>query len=234
MKKTKTKKATKTKKNYYFDKKHEKAVVDYVEAVTREEKTKLYENLLQPAFDEMVDKIVYTYKFVSLPNIDDLKDECKLHLIMILDKYDPNRGSTAFAYFSVVTKNWFIQKAKKTKKRMQTEVGSEEKIKESLHPNLVTMNPSEENREKREYWEYLLEEIEYWKKLPLKTNELEVLLAIEHLMENIDEIEIFNKKAIYLYMREITGLSTKQIVSCLSKIRKQYRKFKSDWEMGEY
>ena len=52
-------------------------------------------------------------------------------------------------------------------------------------------------------------------------------------MENIDQIEIFNKKAVYLYMREITGLNTKQIVSALNKMRERYRTFKKKWNDGE-
>ena len=42
-------------------------------------------------------------------------------------------------------------------------------------------------------------------------------------------LEIFNKKAIYLYLRELTGLNTKQVVNCLNKMRANYRKFKKDW-----
>ena len=59
-------------------------------------------DFIGPVFDEMVDKIVYTYKFTTLPNIDALKEECKIWLTTILDKYDPSKGSKAFSYFSVV------------------------------------------------------------------------------------------------------------------------------------
>ena len=54
------------------------------------------------------------------------------------------------------------------------------------------------------------------------------------LMESANDIEIFNKKAIYLYMREITGLNTKQIVSTLNRTRIKYRVFKTSWDEGEY
>ena len=50
------------------------------------------------------------------------------------------------------------------------------------------------------------------------------------LLNSIEDIEIFNKKAIYLYLREITGLNTKQIVSQLNKFRKKYRLFREDWD----
>ena len=71
-----------------------------MEETTFKRKSQLYEDLIQPAFSEMVDKIVYTYRFTTLPNIDELRDDCKVWLTTILAKYDPNRGSKAFSYFS--------------------------------------------------------------------------------------------------------------------------------------
>ena len=104
---------SRTKKSkLYFTKVHEDAIVRYSTTDSREEKTKLYVELINPAFNEMVDKIVYTYKFTTLPNIEDLKSECKVFLTTILDKFDPKKGSKAFSYFSVITKNWFIHKVK--------------------------------------------------------------------------------------------------------------------------
>jgi hypothetical protein len=76
-------------------------------------------------------------------------------------------------------------------------------------------------------------EISGWEKLDLRENERKVLSAITQIFSNIDNIEIFNKKAIYLYIREITGLNTKQVVSGLSGIKSKYRVFKEDWDNGE-
>jgi hypothetical protein len=53
------------------------------------------------------------------------------------------------------------------------------------------------------------------------------------LFETSDDIEIFNKKAIYVYLREITGLNTKQITNSLTKIRKKYRVVRNEWDNGE-
>ena len=79
----------------------------------------------------------------------------------------------------------------------------------------------------------LLSEVNNWKSLKLKENEQKVLDAVLLLMNDIEKIEIFNKKAIYFYLREITGLNTKQIVSCLNKMRARYRTFKQKWDNGE-
>jgi hypothetical protein len=63
---------------HYFTQVHEDAIVLYCNTPDREEREQLYIKLIQPAMSELVDKIVYTYKFTTLPNIDDLRDECKI------------------------------------------------------------------------------------------------------------------------------------------------------------
>ena len=76
-------------------------------------------------------------------------------------------------------------------------------------------------------------EIDTWDGANLKENEKKVLEAVKILLSNTDDIEIFNKKAIYLYLREITGLNTKQVVNNLNKLRVKYKSFKEKWNRGE-
>jgi hypothetical protein len=181
----------------------------------------------------MVDKIIYTYRFTTLPNIDYLKDDCKVWLTTILNKYDPSKGSKAFSYFSVVTKNWFIHKVKRTQKRNRTEVFMEDMLNQ-LEEDLVSGEPTYfEKRSEMEFWGSLNHEIDTWNSFMLKENEKKVLMAVRILLDSADTIEIFNKKAIYLYLREITGLNTKQVVNNLNKLRKRYRVFKDKWENGQ-
>ncbi len=104
-------------KNNYFRKEHEEAIIKYNSTSCNIVRAKLYSEKIGPAFDEMVDKIIYTYKFNTLPNIESLSEDCKVWLTTILDKYNPDKGSKAFSYFSVVTKNWFIHKVKKNSKK---------------------------------------------------------------------------------------------------------------------
>ena len=220
-------------KNLYFTKVHEDAIVKYARTNDREMRAMLYSEYIQPAFDQMVDKIVYTYRFTTLPNIDYLKDDCKVWLTTILNKYDPDKGAKAFSYFSVVTKNWFIHKVKKTQKRNQTEVFLEDML-ENSGEELESNEPSYEmQREEVEFWNSLNGEIDTWDSFMLKENEKRVLMAVRIVLDSADEIEIFNKKAIYLYLREITGLNTKQVVNNLKKLRKRYKVFRDKWESGE-
>ena len=217
----------------YFTQEHEDAIVKYASTKDRKIRTELYVTLLQPAFDEMVDKIVFTYKFTTLPNIDELRDECKVWLTTILDKYDPNRGSKAFSYFSVITKNWFIHKVKQTSRRAKREVDFETVAKEVDEKLVDNRNIYVERRERKEFWDNLWLEIESWRPEMMKENEKKVYEAIKVLLTSVDDIEIYNKKAIYLYLRELTDLNTKQVVNQLNKMRKKYKIFKKNWDSGK-
>jgi len=229
----KKRRKSKRRKNHYFTQVHEDAIVRYSVTNCTQERTQLYVQFIQPAFDEMVDKIVFTYKFTNLPNIDYLRDECKIWLMTILDKYDQSKGSKAFSYFSVITKNWFIHRVKKQQKRNQREVDFDNIAKKYEEEFLSTDESYITEREEVEFWNSFYNELKSWDSSQMKDNDLKVYQAINILFESKDDIEIFNKKAIYLYLREITGLNTKQIVNSLKKFRKKYSAFRNNWESGE-
>ena len=217
----------------YFTKEHENAIIKYVASTDIRERSYLYNEFIGPVFSEMVDKIVYTYKFTTLPNIADLQDECKVWLVTILPKYNPEKAK-AFSYFSVITKNWFIHKVKKQSKKRRTELEIVEQLpKEMEMKYLSTANPYPNRREHEEFFNFLKNEIDTWEHDKMKENEEKVLNAGRILFESAEDIEIFNKKAIYLYMREITGLNTKQVVNNLNKMRAKYAVFRKKWDKGE-
>lgn len=98
---------------------------------------------------------------------------------------------------------------------------------------LISRNPYEQDRLKEEFVSHFRESLDGWHSVAEKENEIKVINAIKVLFEHSDDIEIFNKKAIYLYMREITDLNTKQIATVLGKLKVKYRGFKADWDDGE-
>ena len=219
-------------KNMYFTKIHEEAIIQYASSDDNVLKTKLYSTLIQPAFSELVDKIVYTYKFNNLPNIDYLKDDCKVWLTTILNKYDPNRGSKAFSYFSVITKNWFIHKVKKNAQAARREINIDDAMRSANQTFIVEKNRYEVAREKAEFWNALLNFVKTLEKnnsVIKNENDKKVISSIEYMLENMEKIEILNKKAIYLYLREMTGLTTKQLAPTLRKIKIEYKYFITEW-----
>tara|TARA_R100000700_G_scaffold40175_1_gene55004 strand:- start:1130 stop:1822 length:693 start_codon:yes stop_codon:yes gene_type:complete len=217
----------------YFTVEHEQAIIKYVATQDLRERTYLYENWIGPAFSEMVDKICYTYNFTNLSNVDELREECKIWLTTILDKYDASRGKKAFSYFSVITKNWFIHKVKKQQKQKIRETDIDSVPMQTQLDHMSTVNQYMPHRMELEFWNLLWKEMESWDVETMRGNERKVYEAIKILLANPDDIEIFNKKAIYLYLREITGLNTKQVVNNLNKMRKRYRTFKGKWDQGE-
>jgi len=230
--KVKKKKKRRT-SNQYFTKVHEQAIVDYVATDDLAVREELYREYIGPVFDELVDKIVYTYKFTTLPNIDSLRDECKVWLTTILEKFDQSKGSKAFSYFSVVTKNWFIHKVKKNSVQVRREIYYDDLNKDLESKYVMTDESYIKSRETSEFWRFLYEEINSWNSNNMKVNEEKVYKAVMVLFESTNDIEIFNKKAIYLYIRELTGLNTKQVVNNLNKMRTKYKIWKIKWNKGE-
>jgi|15BtaG_2_1085339.scaffolds.fasta_scaffold19256_3 hypothetical protein len=223
------KKRRKRKTNNYFTQVHEDAILQYVASEKQSERNVIYKDVIRPAFQEMINKIVFTYKFTNLPNVDSLKDECEVHLITILSNFDKSRGSKAFSYFSVITKNWFIAKVKKNAIQLRREAKLDEISKHAEMDYLTIYNTYDDDRMWKEFMEHLWGEIRRWDKQNLKENERKVLEAIKILLSNPDAIEIFNKKAIYYDIREITKLNTKQVLNSLNKFRTEYFSFKAKW-----
>ena len=98
---------------------------------------------------------------------------------------------------------------------------------------MVVENEYKSTRQEREFWLCFYQEMQSWDTDGIKENEKKVLDAVQMLFENVDDIEIFNKKAIYLYLRELTGLNTKQVVNNLKKMRIKYGAFKTKWHKGK-
>lgn len=229
--------AKKKKKNLYFTKVHQDAIVEFAQTTDLDRREELYRDIIEPVFDELVDKIVYTYKFTTLPNIDYLKSDCKNWLVTVLNKFDPDKGSKAFSYFTIVVKNWFIQKTKKRSRKMQRETSYEEEIKKYDTSIFVVEPDFDENREKQEFMENFYGELDSWldgriRRL-LGKNDILVIEAIKEIFDNRHELDLLNKKAVYFYLREITGLNTKQITRSIKKIKPRYSKFRDRWEDGE-
>ena len=124
-----------------------------------------------------------------------MKDDCKIWLTTILGKFNPNQGTKAFSYFSVVTKNWFIHKVKKNKKRLEREV-SYDSVDYNVERDLLDKGESYQDKTMRkELMNNLKVEMESWKPDFQKESEKKVYDAVMILFESAEDIEIFNKKA---------------------------------------
>ena len=96
-----TKKKRRKKGKKYFTQVHEDAILEYKGCDDPSHRNVVYRDVIRPVFLEMINKIVFTYKFTNLPNIHMLKDECEIHLITILSNFDETKGSKAFSYLNI-------------------------------------------------------------------------------------------------------------------------------------
>ena len=216
-------------KNNYFNQNTHDSIRCYQQAESSSEKHKIYVESILPAFDKLAENLIFIHKFAKTPDaFERKKTDCVTFLYETLHKFDPDRGTKAFSYFNVVAKNWLIIQSKKDTKHMKR-VLSIEAIEEatgaeiSFHESF-RIEPSQEKamirRESKKDLEELLSQI----KQSLKTEkEIACIDAIISLFERVDDLELLNKRAVFVYLRDISNLSPKQLSVTMSKIRKQYR-----------
>lgn len=137
-----------------------------------------------------------------------LKNDCMSFLFETLYKFDISKGHKAFSYFNVIAKHWFFLKWKNAKKKNRTDVYFDKALEAKIEKEEADLKESnyEEKVISAEYFELLMEEVKKWRGKFDKKQEKIVLESIILMLENPDLITIFNKKAIYLYLREITRI----------------------------
>ena len=226
--------ANPTNKNY-FNSETEEAILEFQKEPCPEQRKVIFVVRIKPAFDKLVENIVNVYHFHSIGNVEALRYDCVSMLFENLYKFDGSKGHKAFSYFNVIAKNWFIQRGKIFKKRNKLDVNFDKEMLSYLEKNTdkVVIQPYESDLIHEEFFQLLRDDMKTWDQKFTKPQEQRVLEAITHLLDNPDSPSIYNKKGVYLYLREITNLNTKQIVTNLTKFRRKYVAFKKRYEAGK-
>lgn len=221
-----------TKSQVYFDAGTHRAIVAYQVEQTNQGKNKIYLEDIYPAFDSLVENLINVYGFqVMYESRDDLKNECLEFLYGALPKFNAEKGSKAFSYFNVVAKHWLTIKSKQNAKKTQTYISIDNKDSisqqdlETIEAYKVAPDGEEimVGRELKSQISAIIKEIGG----KVKTeNEQNCVKAIKILIDNLDEVDLLNKRAILLYLREITGLSSKQLSIVLASLKKHYKELK--------
>ena len=139
-------------------------------------------------------------------------------MVMNMHKYDHTKGSKAFSYFSVVAKNYLILHNNNNYKKLKS------------HDNMDALDrQSKSTGFKESDYTTLTEEIvEYFDSnmntIFKKDRDLRIGYAIIDLMKQREDIENFNKKAIYILIREMTDVETTHITSVVNTLKKHYKK----------
>lgn len=216
----------------YFDEKTQQAIVSYQEASEIEGKKKIFVADILPAFDALVENLINVYGFsVMYESKQDLKNECLEFLYTVVGKFNPSKGSKAFSYFNVVAKNWLTIRSRQSSKKVQTYISidnRDELAKEDVEliENYQVMPSWDDVLSAGNAHEQLEKMVSTIESRVKTENEIVCVKAIKSLITNIEEVDLLSKRAVLLYIREMTNLSSKQLSIVLSSLKKHYKDIK--------
>ena len=209
----------KKKRKVYFGQEVQDAIVEYNSSSNDNERNTIYGTRIHAAFDKLAENIINTFKFSYFDyGFEDIKCETVAFMVMNIHKYDHTKGSKAFSYFSVVAKNYLILHNNNNYKKLKTHDGMDVL---DRHRSKDTSNQSDMITLTNEIIEYFDSNMNSIFK---KDRYLRIGYAIIDLMKQREDIENFNKKAIYILIREMTDVETAHITSVVNVFKKHYKK----------
>lgn len=219
----------------YFGPEVDAKIAEFIKTTDISEKNKIFENDIRPAMLKLIESQMYMYGFFKIDDPETLKNEALSNLYETLPKFDPTKGKKAFSYFNVVVKNWFIWRIREKTKRLKQQADNVYGIDHDIvrnDPSMIAASYEDEIIDK-EFLTSLFKDMDKWRSLLKKKQEIQVLDAIVFLLQNPHLITIFNKKAVFLYIKEMTGLTTKQVNHNMTQLKIKYAKFRERFHSGE-
>ena len=218
------KKKRKKKSKIYFGTPVHNAIVEYNKSDDVAFRHKIYTEEIHAAFLKLAENIINTFKFSYFDYpFRDLQEEVVSNLVMNMHKFDETRGSKAFSYFSIIAKNYLILNNNANYKKMKSHddinvLNGEGTIYSGINPSI-----SKEIFEKTV--EYLYEKLDM---LFPKPKDRHVAESILYLCKNKDQIDNFNKKALYIMIREMTDVQTSKITQISNVFRRIYPRIQEE------
>ena len=216
---TKPVKKKKKPKNYYFDQVVENAIIRYNKSDDARLKNVIYNDHISYAFDKLAENIIHTFKFYyfDVPS-EQVKHEVVSFLVMNMHKFKEGKGK-AFSYFSIVAKNYLILHNNKNYKNYKIHdkmdvLDYSSNIKESQTKSHVANFNKDYVTEMLDYWDNNLTNIFRRQK------DILVADAVLEMFRRRENIENFNKKALYILIREMTGSKTQHITRIVNVMKK--------------
>lgn len=222
----------KKKQNVYFTQETEDAINEYNRTEDPIERNIIYTKRIHPAFYKLAEIMIHRFKFYNfdVPH-EDVKHEVVAFLHEKLCKFDGESGFKAFSYFSIVAKNYLIAENNKNyyvyKKRHNIEAIDAERniVNEQIRNEFID--------EQRDFIDIFVDIME--KYLPLvftKNRDIQVADSVLYLFKTRENIENYNKKALYILIRERTGIKTQYITNVINRIRDIYVKLYKEYDEG--
>ena len=206
------------KNKMYFTQETEDAIVEYNKSNDDRVRNRIYKEKIQYPFDKLAENVLNTFKFsyFDVPK-EDVQKEVVAVLIQKIHMFKEGKGK-AFSYFSIVAKNYLILNNNSNYKRYKkTDLMSQ--MPESWNPE----DNFYENQIGDEYVEFKNLMLNYWDKnltfVFTKKRDIQIADAILELFRRSDNIENFNKKHLYLLIREMTDCKTHYITKVVNVMK---------------
>ena len=209
------------KSNIYWTKETEDAVIEYNETGD----DRLFEEKIYGPLNKMAENIINRFKFPYMDgSFEDIKAEVVSYLVINLHKFSADKGK-AFSYFSVIAKNYLILHNNKAYKNEKRSVYFSDQNPDYFDLEETLLIDPEKNYQQSEVREFTHMFIQYWEhnisKIFRKERDMKIAYAVLELLKRADHIENFNKKALYVMLREITDEETSHITKVVKRMKSQ-------------
>ena len=218
----------KKKSKQYFTIDTEKAIIEYNKSDNTDERNKIYVEGIKYPFEKLAENILNTFKFSYFDvSKEDVQMEVISNLIEKIHMFQEGKGK-AFSYFSIVAKNYLILKNNGNYKRFKkTSLLSE--MPESWNPE-NDFKQTQFGEELNEFKELMLR---YWDinltRVFTKKRDIQIADAVLELFRRSQHIENFNKKHLYLLIREMTDCKTHYITKVVNEMKKHQTQMLNDY-----
>jgi len=206
----------------YFTQETEDAIVKYNNTTDDYIKDKIYTRYIHYPFFKLTENIIHTFKFyyTEVENIEDLQHEVITFLISKIHLFDPSRGAKAYSYFGTIAKRYLILSNNQNYKRRVDKVEiTELEEDENYTYNLEEQINNVPNSRLIEFMDFYIQHCtENIYKLFPKKDDAQVADAILELFRKREDIDIFNKKALYIYIREQIDVKTPKITKIANQL----------------
>lgn len=217
----------KKKSNVYFTKITDIAISAYNKAdqntVIRE---RIYRRFIYPAFMKLAENLINKVKPTYIDSTFlDLQTDLVTYLTERLNKFNPDNGK-AYSYYTRTSFNYLIAENQKAYSKLKADT---QELDVDEQRNIITEMHNEEMQETLQYFmdayvDYCYENLNFIFSNP---TDIHVADSVLHIFETRQNIEDFNKKALYIFIRERTGLETTNITRVIKTLKQIYEdKFK--------
>tara|TARA_R110002020_G_scaffold132027_1_gene295032 strand:+ start:2049 stop:2747 length:699 start_codon:yes stop_codon:yes gene_type:complete len=215
----------------YFGQEQEYAVRMFLTATTWTEKDRIYKNYLYAPLNKMIDSIIRRYKLYRKGlEFRDIHSDTLSFLITKAEKFKPEKGKKAYSYFGTICKNYLMGQIIKDRKEMIRNISYEDISSSIQERDDMVYYMHKDGLEPNELTKKLIVQIEeFMTETDLNENEEKIGLALVDVFSNYEAIFVhgkgnkFNKNLILLSLREMTGLTTKEIRNALKKYKVIYK-----------